>query len=113
MTKELMKIEWLEPKKRRKRRKDVGIHPADTEMISPVMIDLISGDLNPFELWELHLNFQITKVLEERIEDVPGVEVLMIGTPYRMKIGIGRLFDVDWVRGKIQDVLKEYYRDFI
>ena len=107
-----MKIEWREPKKRSKRKKAQNIlYPADTEMINPAIMDLLNGDMNPFnDLWELDLNFRITHSLQDKIEKVDGVEIILIGTPYRMKLGIGRLFDQDEVRSKIQEVLKEHYK---
>ena len=46
-----------------------------------------------FNFWIGHTNFRITKTIARLIEGVDGVEVLDVNTPYRMRLGIAKLFN--------------------
>jgi hypothetical protein len=45
-----------------------------------------------FNLWVAHTNFNISKSLQEVVENTEGVETLDTYTRYRMRIGIGKMF---------------------
>ena len=59
--------------------------------------------ISNFDCWLGHTNFNITKSVKERLENVRGVEVLKICSRYRFFIGIGRMFDFKDVRKLIDD----------
>ena len=58
-----------------------------------------------FNLWIGHTNFDITPNIANTIQKIEGVETLEIYTRYRFRIGIGRAFDFNEVRLKIEDVI--------
>lgn len=103
-------IKWIAPKRPKKTKRPRYMNLDSDIDIHPIMSIIGGGSPDPVfrSLWELHLNFPISHSLQRKIESVPGVEILIIGTPYRMKIGFGKLFDKDEVRIKIQQVLKEH-----
>lgn len=63
---------------------------------------------NQFDCWVGHSNFDITPSVRDALEEIPGVEVLIILTRYRFFIGIGRMFSFRDVRVTIE---KEILRD--
>jgi hypothetical protein len=63
---------------------------------------------NQFDCWLGHANFDITPSVRDALEEIPGVEVLIILTRYRFFIGIGRMFNFRDVRVIIE---KEILRD--
>tara|TARA_R110000824_G_scaffold77249_1_gene195443 strand:+ start:11400 stop:12050 length:651 start_codon:yes stop_codon:yes gene_type:complete len=63
---------------------------------------------NQFDCWLGHSNFDITASVRDALEEIPGVEVLVILTRYRFFIGIGRMFSFRDVRVTIE---KEILRD--
>lgn len=58
-----------------------------------------------YNLWMAHTNFDLTTELVENIEEIPGVETLCIFSRYRMRIGIGKLFDEQSCKTLINHVL--------
>tara|TARA_R110002096_G_scaffold58619_4_gene147485 strand:- start:537 stop:956 length:420 start_codon:yes stop_codon:yes gene_type:complete len=56
-----------------------------------------------FDCWLGHTNFNITKSLKDRLENIRGVEVLKICSRYRFFIGVGRMFDFSNVRKEIEE----------
>lgn len=58
-----------------------------------------------YNLWMAHTNFHLTAKLIDMIETIPGVESLDVFSPYRMRIGIGRLFDEKDVKMLIEYAL--------
>ena len=59
--------------------------------------------ISNFDCWLGHTNFNITKSVKERLENMRGVEVLKICSRYRFFIGIGRMFDFSEVRKEIEE----------
>ena len=59
--------------------------------------------ISNFDCWLGHTNFNITKSVKERLENVRGVEVLKICSRYRFFIGVGRMFDFSEVRKEIEE----------
>ena len=55
-----------------------------------------------FDCWIGHANFDITPSVRNSLEEIPGVEVLVILTRYRFFIGIGRMFHFRDVRVNIE-----------
>lgn len=62
----------------------------------------VDRNYNPFNFWILHTNFHITRHINDIVVDTPGVEVCQIFTPYRLKIAIGKAFDVKEVINNLQ-----------
>lgn len=58
-----------------------------------------------FILWYLHTNFEITLQDVENIEQVPGVESLDTYSRYRLRVGFGKLFDLEKVKEDIESML--------
>lgn len=65
---------------------------------------------NQFDCWVGHTNFDITPSVRDALEEIAGVEVLVILTRYRFFIGIGRMFSFRDVRVTIEkEVLSDGY----
>lgn len=58
--------------------------------------------LSSFDCWMAHTNFDITPVIKEKLNNIPGIEVLKICSRYRFFIGIGTMFDFSEVRKNIE-----------
>ena len=56
-----------------------------------------------FDCWLGHTNFNISKSVKDRLENIRGVEVLKICSRYRFFIGVGRMFDFSDVRKEIEE----------
>ncbi len=61
-----------------------------------------------FNFWVGHTNFPITYNVRDIIENIEGVEILCIFTKYRMRIGVGKLFNSGKVRQHINNSLDKY-----
>ena len=46
-----------------------------------------------FNLWVAHTNFNITPEVAKIVEDTDGVETLDVFSRYRMRVGIGKMFN--------------------
>lgn len=51
-----------------------------------------------FNLWTVHTNFYIDDAISQCIELTEGIETLDIISPYRARVGIGKLFDAENVQ---------------
>jgi len=60
-----------------------------------------------FNLWMAHTNFDITTQIAKEVEKVPGVETLDIYSRYRMRVGIGKMFNS---KGVIQEINASLYK---
>jgi hypothetical protein len=56
-----------------------------------------------FDCWLAHTNFDVTNGIKEKLNHIPGVEVLKIFSRYRFFVGIGKLFDFAEVRQNIEN----------
>lgn len=74
--------------------------------LTPQVIDDISMLAN-FDCWIGHTNFDITPRIREKLNRIPGVEILKIFSRYRFFVGIGQMFDFQNVR---HDINKELTR---
>jgi len=64
--------------------------------------------LASFDCWMGHTNFDITPSIKEKLNTIPGIEVLKICSRYRFFVGIGTMFDFAEVRKVIEsDILPE------
>jgi len=63
---------------------------------------------NTFNFWIGHTNFRLTQNVIDIIEKVDGVEILDICTPYRLRLGIGRMFEGNKVKYDILTQVDEY-----
>ncbi len=78
-----------------------------------------------FNFWVGHTDFRINEYFRDTVEKIDGVETLDIWTPYRFRVGIGKLFSEEKVLNTIlgiftvtedsmeqfereQDILKKY-----
>jgi len=71
------------------------------------LLSPISPEKN-FNLWIGHTNFKLTAALTKIISKVPGVESLDIYTPYRMRMGVGKMFIPQNVAMSIGVVVKKH-----
>lgn len=58
-----------------------------------------------YNFWIIHTNFDIGDKEKSILEKLPGVETLDIFTRYRVRIGIGKVFDEDDVKTEIEKQL--------
>lgn len=63
------------------------------------------GVISNFDCWVGHTNFDITPKIREKLNLIPGVELLKIFSRYRFFIGIGNMFDFGEVRKSIEKEL--------
>ncbi len=66
---------------------------------TPIMINPMMGGMIPipnpykdFNLWTGYTNFPITRNMLEQISHICGVETLNVITSYRLRLGVGKLF---------------------
>lgn len=55
-----------------------------------------------FNLWTIHTNFYIDESVASAIELTEGVETIDVLSPYRARIGIGKLFDEETIQVQIR-----------
>lgn len=72
--------------------------------ITPQIIDDVAMLAN-FDCWVGHTNFDITPRIKEKLNKVPGIEILKIFSRYRFFVGIGQMFDFQNVRYDIEKEL--------
>jgi len=77
--------------------KDLLMFPLSEKMLNELSI------LSSFDCWIGHTNFDITHGIKDKLNTVPGVEMLKIFSRYRFFIGIGKLFDFTEVRKTIEN----------
>lgn len=63
-----------------------------------------------FKLWRCDTNFRITNEIHRIFNQTPGVETLDVITPYRLRVGVGKLFDDEIVKNRIFKQLKQLFR---
>ena len=56
-----------------------------------------------FNLWMAHTNFNISRNILDIVQEVDGVETLDVFSRYRMRIGIGKMFDTQETIGRINN----------
>lgn len=74
-------------------------------MNTPFGLFRVDDSMNPFKRFEFrmgHTNFDITPSIMNQIQEVPGVEVLLVSTRYRFIIATGKLFNFGDVRLAIE-----------
>ena len=68
----------------------------------------IPNPYKDFNLWTGYTNFPLTHNMLEKICQVYGVETLQVITPYRLRLGVGKLFkprDIMVSINKVLDIL--------
>lgn len=86
-------------------KKDLSSLPIGQMMpLTPQIIEDISM-LSNFDCWIGHTNFDITPRIKEKLNKLPGVEILKIFSRYRFFIGIGQMFDFQEVRYDVEQKL--------
>lgn len=74
-----------------------SIIPISQELIEEMTV------LSNFDCWMGHTNFDITPQIKDRLNKVPGIEVLKVCSRYRFFVGIGNMFNFSDVRKSIED----------
>jgi hypothetical protein len=72
--------------------------------LTPQVIDDISMLAN-FDCWIGHTNFDITPAVKNKLNKMPGIEILKIFSRYRFFVGIGQMFDFQNIRFDIEQEL--------
>ncbi len=85
-----------EPKRRR-----AGPMKAIMTPMGPIPLNEHSSPSKNWNLWVGHSNFRFTDKLVKIIANVDGVETLDVFSPYRIRVGIGKLFQSGQVIGRI------------
>lgn len=70
--------------------------PVTQELLSSIKLS------TNFNCWVGHTNFNITKDVEQRLNNVEGVELCKVLTRYRFLIGVGKAFEFPEVRKNIR-----------
>jgi hypothetical protein len=79
--------------------------------LTPQVIDDISMLAN-FDCWIGHTNFDITPAIKNKLNKMPGIEILKIFSRYRFFVGIGQMFDFQSIRFDIeQELIKGEFED--
>lgn len=60
-----------------------------------------------YNFWICNTNFNITNGIVDSVQYVEGVETLELVSRYKMRVGIGELFDEDDVKDNIEMVMKQ------
>lgn len=79
-----------------------------TLVSSPVGVYKLHDRMSPtkqFDCWMGYTNFDITEEVKNKVESVPGVELLVVLTRYRFFIGVAKLFKFRDVRVSIEQFL--------
>ena len=76
-----------------------SIIPMSEELLKEMTV------LSNFDCWMAHTNFDITPMIKEKLNVVPGVEVLKICSRYRFFVGVGTMFNFRDVRKNIEDII--------
>lgn len=75
------------------------IFPVSQQLLEDVTM------LSNYDCWIGHTNFDITPVIKEKLNQIPGIEVLKICSRYRFFVGIGNMFEFGDVRKIIEEQL--------
>jgi hypothetical protein len=78
-------------------------------MMIPITSKLIEDItlLANFDCWMAHTNFDITHKIKDKLNKIPGIEVLRVCSRYRFFVGIGQMFDFKDVRHSIdKEIIK-------
>lgn len=78
--------------------------------IVPTPFGLCRADdkMNPlrrFNFWFGHTNFRLTNKVKRILDNVPGVEMMEINTPYRFIIAVAQMFNPTEVKMNIEHIL--------
>lgn len=76
-------------------------------MMLPLTKQLIDdiAMLSNFDCWIGHTNFDLTPRVKDKLDKIPGIELLKICSRYRFFIGVGQMFDFTEVRNTIEEEL--------
>lgn len=73
--------------------------PISQELIEEMTV------LSNFDCWMGHTNFDITPEIKDKLNVVPGIELLKICSRYRFFIGVGSMFSFSDVRKNIENII--------
>lgn len=59
-----------------------------------------------FNIWILHTNFSLTKGNLFDLDNIEGIEAIQQISRYRLLITFGLMFDEDWVKKNVEQILK-------
>lgn len=82
-------------------------HPYKTIMTPFGILPLTEQSLasNHFKLWVGHTNFKLLQSSLDVIEECEGVETVDIMTPYRFRLGVGKMFKDRDVMNTVKEAL--------
>lgn len=71
------------------------------------------GIVEPAEFWKFWIgetNFRLTKLMEEQIAEVEGLERIIFLSRYRFRMGVGNMFSADQVKLDVEKVLRDCHQ---
>lgn len=84
---------------------EIGSDDGSNDMLMIPLSEKIVNELSiasSFDCWMAHTNFDITFNIKDKLNTIPGVEILKIFSRYRFFIGIGKMFNFKDVRSVIE-----------
>ncbi len=82
-------------------------------LVGPMGIIPITENNSPskvYNFWMLHSNFNLSEPVVNQLKQCPGVETLDVFTRYRARIGIGKVFNEEKVKKRINKALCEEHK---
>ena len=104
---QLLENEYSEIEKEEERAREESLIPVQGVMTPYGMLPITDDTLasRKFKFWVGHTNFRLTEDYYGIIGPVEGVETLDILTPYRFRIGIGKMFIDRDVMSSVRDTM--------
>jgi hypothetical protein len=79
--------------------KATSVVPLTSQLVNDISM------MSSFDCWIGHTNFDVTHSIKEKLDRVPGIELLKIYSRYRFFVGIGQMFDFTKVRNDIEKAI--------
>jgi hypothetical protein len=79
--------------------KATSVVPLTSQLVNDISM------MSSFDCWIGHTNFDVTHSIKEKLDKVPGIELLKIYSRYRFFVGIGQMFDFTKVRNDIEKAI--------
>ena len=104
---QLLENEYAEIEKEEEQAREESIIPVQGVMTPYGMLPITDDTLasRKFKFWVGHSNFRLTEDYYGIIGPVEGVETLDILTPYRFRIGVGKMFVDREVMRSVRDTM--------
>lgn len=79
--------------------KATSVVPLTSQLVNDISMT------SSFDCWIGHTNFDVTHSIKEKLDRVPGIELLKIYSRYRFFVGIGQMFNFTKVRNDIEKAI--------